>query len=260
MTLFAIERRQKILDMVAEANSISVSELSRLLGVSVVTIRKDLEILENDGLVTKTYGGVILGRNPRHAARPADEAETEAFSPLVVEAAKMIAPGQTIMMGQGGFVAELANYIRNFENLTVITISVDVALKLMKAPCLDVILTGGIMRPRTMTMLGHLAERVIKEIDFDLSFSEADGLDPTVGITSASIVEAGTDAVLYGVSKHPVILAEGSAVGKVASSFIAKLKPQTKIILSGRPNEQIVKQLSEIGIEVVVTTGGAEEC
>jgi DeoR/GlpR family transcriptional regulator of sugar metabolism len=248
--VFAIERRQKINSIIEKTNSITVSELSQRLQVSVVTIRKDLDILESEGLVTRTFGGVILGQN----SAPEDTADRLIIpSPLVVEAAKFIAPGQTIMLGRGKNVVELAEYLRIYENLTVITNSMEVALKLLKAPHIDVILTGGILRARTMTMLGHLAERVIKEICFDVSFSEADGIHPTYGITSSNIVEASTEAALLKSSNHPIILAEASVIGKIAPTLVSKLKPNLTTIVEGRPDPVMAQQLEKSGLKLIIT-------
>ena len=85
--MFAIERRKEIIAIIEQQNSIAVSELSKRMGVSVVTIRKDLETLEADGLVTRTYGGVILGGNPFQ--EEVSELRPE-YSPLILEAAKFI--------------------------------------------------------------------------------------------------------------------------------------------------------------------------
>jgi DeoR/GlpR family transcriptional regulator of sugar metabolism len=248
--LFAIERRKEIISIIQKENSITVSELSRRIGVSVVTIRKDLEALESDGLVTRTYGGVILGNNPFLEEIPMSKSD---LPPMIIEAAKLITSGQTIMLGGGKHILTLAEYIKDFEtNLTVITISVEVALTLIKSPVIDVVLTGGILRARTMTMLGHVAERVIKEISFDLSFSEADGIHPISGITSSNMVEAGTEASLLKYSTRPVILTEAITIGKIAPVQISPIKPEMTVIIDGQPDQSTVKQLEKNGLKIVI--------
>jgi DeoR/GlpR family transcriptional regulator of sugar metabolism len=248
--LFAIERRKEIISIIEKENRITVSDLSKRMRVSVVTIRKDLGELEADGSVTRTYGGVILGSNPLLEKIPERKPE---YSSLVLEAAKLFSSGQTIMLGGGKHILDLAEYLINYENnLTVITISIEVALALIKAPHIDVILTGGILRARTMTMLGHLTERVIKEICFDISFSEADGIHPTNGFTSSNMVEASTEAALLKFSNHPVILAEASAIGKTAPAQISKIKTGLTVIVDGLPDIHIVKQLEQNGLEIIV--------
>lgn len=249
--MFAIERRKEIIAIIEQQNSITVSELSQRMGVSVVTIRKDLEVLEADGLVTRTYGGVILGGNPLFEESPELKAE---YSPLIQEAAKFIAPGQTIMLGGGKSIVALAEYLKNYDNnLTVITVSIEVAMALLKAPHIDVILTGGILRSRTMTMLGHLTERVIQEICFDLSFSEVDGIDPDHGITSSNIVEASTEAALLKFSNHPIILAGAEVIGKTASAPISPLKPGMTVIIDGKPEHNTIVRLTQNGLHLIQT-------
>ena len=248
--MFAIERRKEIISIIQKENSITVSELSKRMGVSVVTIRKDLETLEVDGLVTRTYGGVILGSNPLLEETP--ELRNE-FSPMIIEAAKLISTGQTIMLGGGKHILTLAEYIKDFgTNLTVITTSVEVALTLIKSPVIDVVLTGGILRARTMTMLGHLAERVIKEISFDLSFSEADGIHPVNGITSSNMVEAGIEASLLKYSNRPVILTEAATIGKIAPVQISPIKTELTVIVEGQPDLSLTKQLEKTGLKIVI--------
>lgn len=247
--MFAIERQRRILAIVSKAGSVSVSELSRQLGVSVVTIRKDLEVLENENLVTRTYGGVIRGSKIIHEEAPE---EISKFPAQVIAAAGFISPGQTVMLGGGKHIVNLAEYIKNFENLTVITTSVEVALALMKAPHIDVILTGGILRARTMTMLGYLTERVIKEIGFDISFSEADGITPQNGITSTNMVEASTESALLKYSSHPVILVDAAAIGRSAPVQISKLKPELTIIVAGESEPTLLKELESSGARVII--------
>jgi DeoR/GlpR family transcriptional regulator of sugar metabolism len=249
--LFAIERRKEIISIIEQQNSITVSKLSKRMGVSVVTIRKDLEVLEADGLVTRTYGGVILGSNP-FQEEPL-ELKPE-YSPLILEAAKFIAPGQTIMLGGGKNIVALAEYLKNYgNNLTIITTSVEVAMTLLKALHIDVILTGGILRARTMTMLGHLTERVIKEICFDISFSEVDGIHPHHGITSANMVESSIEAALLKYSNHPIILAEEGAIGKTASAQISIIKPGITVIVEGQSEANMVEQLRQCGLKLIQT-------
>jgi DeoR/GlpR family transcriptional regulator of sugar metabolism len=249
--LFAIERRKEIIAIIEQQNSITVSELSKRMGVSVVTIRKDLETLEADGLVTRTYGGVILGGNP--FLEESSELPPE-YSPLILAAAKFILPGQTIMLGGGKNIVALAEYLKDYpNNLTIITNSVEVAMTLLKASHIDLILTGGILRSRTMTMLGHLAERVIKEICFDLSFSEVDGIHPQHGITSANIVESSTEAALLKYSYHPIILVAEGVIGKIASAQIATFKPEITVIVEGQPDVSIVRQLKHSGLKLIQT-------
>ena len=249
----AIERRQQLLTMIESANSITVSELSRRLGVSAVTVRKDLEALEDHGLVTRTYGGAILGQTSVGKPGVANGAlPLSACSPVVAKAAGFIRPGQTIMLGEGEFLTELADYLIGLENLTVLTVSVKIALKLMKSPAIDVILTGGILRARTMTMLGHLAERVIRELDYDVSFSEVDGIDPVRGITSNNMVEANTAAAVLSNCKQAVIIAEASALGKVAPVQLSKITPGFIAIINGRPDTAAVRQLSQAGLKIII--------
>jgi DeoR/GlpR family transcriptional regulator of sugar metabolism len=163
-------------------------------------------------------------------------------------------PGQTILLGGGKKIVALAEYLKNYpNNLTVITVSVEVAMALLKASHIDVILTGGILRSRTMTMLGHLTERVIQEICFDLSFSEVDGIDPEHGITSSNIIEASTETALLKYSNHPIILADEGVIGKTASAQISPIKQGITVITEGCPENAAAASLMRKGIKIIQT-------
>lgn len=162
--MLAIERRRETMTILQHKKSVLVSELSKRFQVTEETIRRDLERLEKEGLIKRTYGGAVLNENIS-IELPFDVREItniEAKESIASKVAEFIEDGDTLMIDSSSTVLQLAKHIKKKENITVITNSVNMLLKLNNAENVRVICTGGDMRHSSLSFVGHLAEKAIK--------------------------------------------------------------------------------------------------
>ena len=173
----SFERRNKIVDLVNTHGSVMVLDLSNMFGISEVTIRTDLRLLEEKGLVTRFHGG---------AARPGSNlAESENQKKRIAQAAAaMIEEGMTIILDSGSTTMLIAEALTKRANITVITNSLPAAFALSENKDITLVVCGGTVRHKTHSMHGTIAERSLTGISADLMFVGADGIDATNGITT----------------------------------------------------------------------------
>lgn len=186
----SFERRNKIVDLINTQGSVLVMDLSNTFGISEVTIRADLRLLEEKGLVTRFHGG---------AAKPGSHLAEGDNQEVILEdryqlasdpkadcpvAAAMVEEGMTIILDSGSTTLLIAEALARKSNITVITNSLPAAFTLSENKDLTLVVCGGTVRHKTHSMHGTIAERSLHGISADLMFVGADGIDATNGITT----------------------------------------------------------------------------
>ncbi|WP_413733938.1 DeoR/GlpR family DNA-binding transcription regulator [Sodalis sp. RH21] len=207
------ERRNKIINLVNKNGSISVSKLSNSFGISEVTIRADLRLLEEKGLVSRFHGGA--SKPMAHAngqpedgaggARERDSAELgledryplaeDAKRRIAVVAAAMVKTGDTVILDSGSTTMLIAEELARFSNITVITNNLPAAYALSDNKEITLVICGGTVRHKTRSMHGTIAELSLNSITADIMFVGADGLDLEQGITTFNEGYAISDAM-----------------------------------------------------------------
>jgi DeoR/GlpR family transcriptional regulator of sugar metabolism len=179
-------RRMEIQRQLTTAEAVSVEELSRLLGASVATIRRDLTVLEEEGLIRRTHGGAIVeaprGADQEFALR--ERIDEEAKRAIAQAAMQKIEPDTTLVMNDGSTILALAREIVAARiRLTVVTPGVNVATLLSKSPSVAVYLLGGSLRHRTLGTSGSFAEQMLSAFNADLALIAAEGMTVADGLT-----------------------------------------------------------------------------
>lgn len=236
MTPFPPQRRARILEQVRLRGGMRVSELAQLLGVSDMTIRRDLDALAGDGLVTKVHGGAT--RTGLGAAAPA-----LAWNPvrllavqvaIAARAALLVRPGTSIALTAGPATWALALQLGKISPLTVVTNSIPVAgvLHENRQPDQTIIVTGGVRTPAD-ALVGPVAVGTIRSLHVDLLFLGANGADAQAGLTTPDLMEAQTNRAFTERARHLVALADHSKWGVVALSDIVALSEVGTFITDG---------------------------
>lgn len=252
--MFYMERHQLILEMLERQKHIKVLELCDILDVSAVTIRKDLKLLEEKGLLYRTHGGASL-ENPYINERPIQEKEKisiEEKSRIAEVAAKLIKPNDSIMIASGTTVQQLARTIQPKEKLNVITSSLFVALELLKHKEIEVIQLGGNVRHSSSSVIGHYALQILNNISCNQLFLGVDGIDLDYGCTTTSLEEAVLNEKMISCAQRTTILADSSKFGKRSFGRICGLEHIDEIITDDRLEKSIQKKLADIGIKVTM--------
>ena len=236
--MLASQRRAAILAIVEETGAIRVSELVEQLGVSDMTVRRDIERLDGDGLLERVHGGA-MAILPRATDEPGFTAKSglmiAAKQAIAAAAAARVEPGATIGISGGTTTYEFAGAIRGIPGLTVVTNSVPVAQLLHESPGADhvVVLTGGVRTPSD-ALVGPVAIAALRGLHVDRLFLGAHGIDRAAGLTTPNLVEAETNRALVAASRSVSVLADHTKVGIVGlSTFMQLSEVDTLITDSG---------------------------
>ena len=240
MSVLASQRRAAILTMVEESGAVRVSDLVDQLGVSDMTVRRDIERLDSEGLLERVHGGA-LAVVPRVTDEPGFSAKSMLMTAekhaIALAAARLVEPGATIGISAGTTTYEFARVIRNLPRLTVVTNSVPVAQLLHESGGGDhvVVLTGGVRTPSD-ALVGPVAVSALQGLHVDRLFLGAHGIDRSAGLTTPNLVEAETNRALVRASRSVCVLADHTKVGIVGlSTFMALEEVDTLITDAGVP-------------------------
>ena len=225
--MLAQQRQAAILEMVKRDGGVRVSSLVSELGVSDMTIRRDLETLAERGLVAKVHGGATpvdsaSTDEPGYAAKSTRQlAEKQA---IARRAAQLIRPGSAVALSAGTTTATLASYLTEIPDLTIVTNSIPAADVLHRAGRADhtVILTGGTRTPSD-ALVGPVAIAAIRSLNTDLLFLGVHGFDERAGLTTPNLMESETNRALIDATRRLVVLADHTKWETVGISTIAPL-------------------------------------
>ena len=228
--MLARHRQSLILQAVRSDGSARVSDLTQRLGVSDMTIRRDLEVLARDGLVEKVHGGAVLPGTPA-SPEPGFEAKLVLERPeknaIARAAARLVGPGTAIAVAAGSTTLALAQCLLDVPGLTIVTNSLRVMNAFSGTRGLDgtadsVILTGGV-RTASDALVGPMADLTIRSLHFDLLFLGCFGFDAEAGLTTPNLAEAETNRTFIRVARRVVLLADHTKWGVVSLSSFARL-------------------------------------
>jgi len=247
------ERRQKIKEILEDKQRILVNEVSKEFEISSVTIRKDLQILEKRGILTRVHGGAIINHS---AVRDLAITEKEHMhlaekKRIAFMAESMVFQGDTLILDSGSTTTQLARLLRSKKDLTIITNAVNIASELAAGE-LTVILTGGILREKSFSLVGPLAEEAFKTLTADKLFLGVDGVDFTYGLTTPNILEARVNKMMIRAASQVIILADSSKFGQRSVGVIANLEEVDKVVTDASISPESLRRLAELGIETVV--------
>ncbi len=248
-----VERRDKIGQILNDEGRVKVDELSALFDVSTVTIRNDLEFFEKKGMIHRTYGGALL-KNNVYTDRSLEEKQklhAEEKRRIGQFAADMIRDGDSIVLDSGTTTREIALRLNDKKDLTVMTNAINIALELATFPNITLMLTGGMLREESYSLVGPEAENTLRNYYFDKLFLGVDGIDLDYGLTTSNPLEAQLNRLMVKRSNQVFAVTDSSKFGRHSFSFISDLDPIGTIITDEYLSEEYESQLKKRGINVV---------
>lgn len=252
--LLAEERRRRVMEALARRGAVSVAALSRALGSSEATLRRDLQRLEEEGLLRRTHGGAVLAGDSAEAELfPPDKAALQVVEKRAIAdaAARLVAPGEVVALNGGTTTLEVARRLRAVEGLRVVTNSVGVAAELAGTPSLEVTLTGGTLRG-SLELFGPLAEQALRNIYVDTAFIGVDGFTLQHGLTTYNQAEAYINRIMIGQARRVIVVADHTKIGRVMMALITPARAIAALITdTAAPRDQL-DEMAAAGIEVVV--------
>ncbi|WP_166242418.1 DeoR/GlpR family DNA-binding transcription regulator [Paenibacillus turpanensis] len=255
--MFPEQRYMKIVEMVSQKGMVTVAELSAALGVSSVTIRRDLEKLEENQQLLRTHGGAIPPAK-NGVLVPGERTFTEKYEALSDEkeriaaaAAAMVEAGESVLLTPGTTSMSLAKKLIDKSGVTIVTNAANIAVYVSENSELDVIMLGGKMRSSSYALVGALTELTLRQIRVDKLFLGVDGFDLEQGLTTPSLSEASINKLMMEYAKETIVVADRTKFGKVTLSHIAPVSAITAVITDSMLDASYVQQLKEAGIQVV---------
>ena len=254
--MLAAQRKALILEEVSLTGARRISELAKSLGVSEVTIRRDVEALADQGLVDKVHGGVTANSLSSTVEPPfafnslKEQTSKDAVAKM---AAEMVHPGQAIALMGGSSVYALAKRLRELPSLTIVTNSVPVSDLFAQHPRADqtVVLTGGVRTP-TDSLVGNITTEAFARFNLDLVFMGTHGMDIEFGFSSPNLIEADTNREVIRRAAKFVVLADHTKWGIRGFSSFAELSEADGVITTDGLSREALSTLRNNVREVLV--------
>lgn len=246
------ERHKYILDELSKNGFVSVAELSKDLDVTMVTVRKDLKILEDKGLLYRSHGSATPV-SPYVNDRSVNEKKlvrVEEKSRIATLAKDLVEEDDAIIIGSGTTVVAFAQAIPKNKKLTVLTAAMNVTLALIDAPEVEIVQLGGVVRKSSSSVVGHYAEEMLKQFACSKLFLSVDGISLDYGLTTSHMMEAHLNSHMMKAVQKTIVLADSSKFGKKGFGKICNLEDIDMIITDAGIPELYREKLEEMGIEV----------
>jgi DeoR/GlpR family transcriptional regulator of sugar metabolism len=259
--MLARQRQALILDRVRETGAVRVADLARDLGVSDMTVRRDLEILHEHGLLEKVHGGAtvlsgLASYEPGFVAKSTLQ-QTEKTA-IAAAAAELVEPGMAIGISAGTTTHALAARVADIPGVTIVTNSIRVADVLHRSGRRDqtVILTGGSRTPSD-ALVGSFAVGQLRSVHLDQVFMGVHGMDAKAGFTCPNLLEAETDRALIEAGRRLVVLADHTKWGVVGIASIGALD-QADVLISDQGLDPAARALLAETVGELILVGDAE--
>jgi DeoR family transcriptional regulator of aga operon len=242
-----------VLEALAADGSVDVTALVERLGVSPATIRRDLQHLEEQRMLTRTHGGAVahdvLYELPLRykAARHQDEKRR-----IAAAAAQRVVDGSVVGLTGGTTTTEVARALVDHRGITVVTNALNIAGELAIRAELKLVVTGGTARPESYELIGPVAEESLDRLNLDVAFVGVDGLSRDTGLTTHHEIEAGTNRVMIERARLVVVVADSSKLGRVAFAQICPIDAIDELITDAGAPASVIAELKDAGVRVTV--------
>lgn len=247
------ERQKQILSLLIRQGRLSVTEIVEQFSISEATARRDLESLASQGKAQRVHGGVIAIEQapPELPILEREGAQPDEKTRIGRAAASLVADKETIFLGSGTTVLEVARNLRDRQNLTVITNSLPVLNMLSGIKEITVISLGGMLRDSELSFIGHITEQALTEVRADKVIMGTRGLSLEHGLTNDYLQETLTDRAILKIGQEVIIVADHSKVNRVATALLAPLNSMNTFVTDSKADKKFIQSLKKQGIQVV---------
>lgn len=247
------KRRQAIEGRITRDGEATLADLAAEHGVSEMTIRRDLEILEASRGIRRVRGGAISTFSRSYEPPLSDRLVRShgAKERIGAAAAELLAPGESAIIDVGTTALELARCLRGRRGCTVVTASLMVAMELSADPAIRVISTGGLVRPGEMSLIGPGAEDSFSGVNCDVVFLGVGGVDVEAGLTEYNLDDTRVKQAAIRSARRVVVLADVSKLGRVTFSTVAPLTKVDTLVTDAGPDHPVVVGAMALGVDVL---------
>lgn len=251
LTTSTADRHAAITRALRDAERLTVAELAELTGASEMTIRRDLELLADQGILERYRGGarslVLRGAEPPFGMRAREG--TEAKRRIAAEVAELIADGESVVVDSGTTCLEVAKALRE-RPLTVLPLSLHAVNALVGAPALRLLLPGGEPRPGELAVTGPLAEASLAALRFDTAVIGCCGLTPEDGLTAYDPADAAIKRAAMASARRVIAVADAAKLTRTALAFVAATTDLDAVVTDTAAPDDAVAALTAAGVAV----------
>jgi DeoR/GlpR family transcriptional regulator of sugar metabolism len=254
MAMLPEERKQHILDYLAQHEFADVESLSNAVEASPATIRRDLQDLADRAEITRTRGGASMvvrgvGHEPPYSARSNENIDEK--REIAQFASTLVHEGQVIALDVGSTTFELAKAIRDRRNLTVFTASLPIAQVFAQSD-VAVILVGGLLRKRELSLAGTVAVQVVSQFHFDQLFLGTAGVTVNDGFTDFGMDDVEVKKAFLTRSKQVIALADHTKLGQVSLAMTCRISAVERLVTDFAADAVQIGALREAGLQVIL--------
>ncbi len=248
------ERQNKILQWIHQRNRITIGEVCENYAVSEATARRDLETLAATGKVQRVHGGAIaLEKAPpempmllRQVDQPNEKQRIGAL------AASLVKDGDTVFLGSGTTVLEVARNLKDRQNLTVITNSLPVVILLSDYANITIVCVGGLLRPSEFSFIGHMAEQLLTEVRADKVFIGVRAINIKEGLTNDYLPETLTDRAILNIGRENIVVADHTKFGRTSTVLLVPIQHIHTLVTDSDTPGEIIKDIARENIRVMI--------
>jgi DeoR/GlpR family transcriptional regulator of sugar metabolism len=249
--MWAKERHQRILSMLAATQQVNANDLAEMMGVSRETVRRDLLDLEEIGKVARVHGGAVLPQaRTEDPFRERLTTQNRAKSEIAKKAVELIQPGQTLMVDAGSTTAIFAKELAKVPGISVITNSLDIAITLQAAD-IDILLLGGRIAADVPASVGELTLSEIRRFQVDLCFSAPVALHPKKGAFFYDLQEAEISIAMGAQAQRSIILADHTKLGATSRVQSWDVDAIDTLVTSKTAQDEQLDAFRQMGIDVI---------
>ncbi len=255
MNISVEQRRNEIVEMVGRQGTVRVSELSKMYGISEVTIRGDLECLEAQGHLNRVHGGAV-GTGKLYANMDLGErylTNASSKKELAELAASFIQDNDTIMMNAGTTLTYILHAAQGKKNIRIVTNSIQNAMEINAFPGFDVILLGGEIDNKYQFTYGDDTLNQLEKYHADKCILSVDGINMKDGLTLYYANETGIIRQMINASEQVIVAADASKIGKSAFSCVASVSDMDVLITNRTDKKDEIAEIKSLGIQVYTT-------
>lgn len=249
--MLVAERHREIVKVVNEQLSVRVTELSKIFKVTEETIRRDLEKLEKENLLLRSHGGAVRIKEEQSEVSYAEREITNSMEKkaIAIEAVKLIQPGDQIVLDASTTAWYMAKEMPDIP-LTILTNSIKVAVELSKKEQVNVISTGGMLQPKSLSFVGPLAERSLSMYHVNKAFISCKGVHVDSGLSDSNEWQALLKRQIMSIADQTILMVDSTKFGVRTFAQITDIQQISCIIADSKVKETYRREFEEKGIEV----------
>jgi DeoR family transcriptional regulator, aga operon transcriptional repressor len=248
------DRLGVILDRLNSHGTVGVADLAADLAVSLASVRRDLQLLEDQHLLSRTHGGAVsTGVLYELPMRYRGGRHQEEKRQIAKAAAALVTDGVvSVALSGGTTTTEVARVLATRSGLKVVTNAINIAAELALRPQIGLVVCGGTARPESHELVGPLAEQTLSRLNVDIAFVGVDGITAAAGLTTHHEVEAATNRAMIRIAARVVVVTDGSKVGRRSFAEIAGLDEIDDLITDAAADADECRRIQDANVRVVI--------